>query len=339
MLSADGYGPMSKVSWPQNRKSIALLLLICSLTAGCNMRGLHYEFLSLDNYGAGEVHNRPADKETSAFVTFDETSQPTMEFFAVGCAGSGNEGQRLLAGSMARIAADHPVDFVLYLGDNFYGRGVSSVDDLQWKSKFEEIYHHDSLQMPFYAVLGNHDYYKNPEAQIEYSNQSKRWRMPNRYYSFVKALKDGVEIEFFALDTVAIVGGKGQEQLLWLKEKLTASKAEWKIVYGHHPVYSGAETWEAETRVMQKIVEPVLIETGVDLYLSAHNHSIEIFENISGVTYVVSGAGSRPRDVYWTDETDFAYANLGFVWTRITSDQLNIYVVNQESQLLYKYTK
>ena len=54
------------------------------------------------------------------------------------------------------IRSWHP-DFILTLGDNFYEDGVASVDDPQWKTKFEDVYDAKSLVVPIYASLGNHD--------------------------------------------------------------------------------------------------------------------------------------------------------------------------------------
>jgi predicted MPP superfamily phosphohydrolase len=97
----------------------------------------------------------------------------------VGCAGTGNNGQILLAESMAKLAADFKPDFILYLGDNFYGRGVSSVEDIQWQTKFENIFKPEALPVPFYAVLGNHDYYLNPDAQVAYLEKIRDGACPH----------------------------------------------------------------------------------------------------------------------------------------------------------------
>ncbi len=310
---------------------LAGLFLI--LFTGCNPDGIFYDFMSFQGYKPGTVHDAP--EEPFADVTSPLSEKGILQFFALGCAGAGNEGQRLVADSMAGLAADYPIDFVLYLGDNFYGRGVSSTNDRQWETKFESIYAHSSLQIPFYAVLGNHDLFRNPDAQVAYSALSKRWRMPARYYTFERELADGTRVQFFALDTTAMTLGEKEKQLEWLEENLKASTADWKIAYGHHPVYSGGFTWEEEIREMQEMLEPLFIQYGVDLYLSAHNHSIEFFQDIQGVSYLVSGAGSRPRDVAWIDATSFAHADLGFAWVRVFPSYLEIYIAGRDGQLLF----
>ena len=67
--------------------------------------------------------------------SFQFDSQPipsnlqTIDFFALGCAGTGQKGQKLVADVMNGIASQHEIDYVVYLGDNFYSKGVRSVSD------------------------------------------------------------------------------------------------------------------------------------------------------------------------------------------------------------------
>ncbi len=64
--------------------------------------------------------------------------------------------------------------FVVAVGDNFYEDGVASVTDPHWQNSFEKVYTAPSLQVPWWAVLGNHDYHGNCDAQIEYTHSPKR---------------------------------------------------------------------------------------------------------------------------------------------------------------------
>ena len=96
--------------------------------------------------------------------------------------------------------------FLVSTGDNFYTNntkglygqdhsGVDSVYDPFWKSKFSNVSTGAGVQLPIYAVLGNHGYGKydqvNPgfpavhktsaAAQIEFSRMKidPRWNMPD----------------------------------------------------------------------------------------------------------------------------------------------------------------
>lgn len=50
--------------------------------------------------------------------------------------------------------------FIVALGDNFYNNGVRSTSDSLWTYLWENVYHgsYESLKLPWYPVLGNHDY-------------------------------------------------------------------------------------------------------------------------------------------------------------------------------------
>ena len=70
----------------------------------------------------------------------------------------------------------------LNTGDNFYYYGVKSTSDPMWENTFEQIYTQDSLMVPWYGVLGNHDYGYNPTAQTQYEDIYRKC-MINRGHS------------------------------------------------------------------------------------------------------------------------------------------------------------
>src|SRR5690606_11105885 len=89
----------------------------------------------------------------------------------------------------ATIALD--AEFIISVGDNFYPIGIQSTQDYQWTSSFESTYKDPGVYTDWYVALGNHDYRGNVQAQIDYSNISRRWNMPDRYYSKIFALDNG----------------------------------------------------------------------------------------------------------------------------------------------------
>ena len=52
----------------------------------------------------------------------------------------------------------------------------------------QDVFTADSLQTPWYVVCGNHDHYGNASAQVAYTALSKRWYMPDLYYTKVNTL-------------------------------------------------------------------------------------------------------------------------------------------------------
>lgn len=272
---------------------------------------------------------------------------PYLQFIAVGDAGTGGAGQRDVGEAMAEKASRDSVAFVLLLGDNFYEDGVRSVSDEQWETKFEDMYWQSSLQIPFYAVLGNHDHRLNPQAQVEYTAASARWRMPDRYYTFSHTIDDTTQVQFFCLDTYPLSDVSRERlqslpttstvtrQLHWLGRELSATHARWKIVAGHHPVYSGGVHGDNEG--LAALLEPIFLKHGVDLYLCGHDHDQQLLKPIKGVHYIVSGAGGKHRDVTWRENTIYAGTNLGFAFFRVSSNDLLVEFINRNGDLEYAH--
>ncbi len=57
-------------------------------------------------------------------------------------------------------------EFLIALGDNFYADGVTGTDDTLWDTAFHDVYTAPSLNIPWYGILGNHDYHGNVQAQV-----------------------------------------------------------------------------------------------------------------------------------------------------------------------------
>lgn len=110
-------------------------------------------------------------------------------------------GQAASVIGMDKVATALKSQFVLAVGDNFYHEGVIDEFDDRFKATFENVYTPSSLQTPWYAVLGNHDYKGNTTAQIEYTKYSARWHLPTNYYTKSFTAEDGATIDIIVLDT------------------------------------------------------------------------------------------------------------------------------------------
>jgi len=260
---------------------------------------------------------------------------PSMTFLVLGDWGRfGRGGQRLVADRMADTAMAIGAEYVLTVGDNFYENGVTGVDDPHWRGSFEDIYHAPSLQVPWYAALGNHDYRGNEQAQIDFGARKNRWNMPGRWYSFRKQAPDGATVEFFVIDTTPMIAGYhdrktnagGQDlegQLRWLDRSLAASRAQWKIVIGHHPVarYNTAEK-AGGPEVLDR-VQPILQRHRVPLYLHGHNHNLQHVRS-GGIDHVCAGAGSQNDDPCSENGGDFCALKPGFVACAVNRSAIRI---------------
>ena len=262
--------------------------------------------------------------------------EPALNFLAVGDWGrDGAFHQSDVAARMGETADVLNARFVISVGDNFYEQGVANVDDPIWKSSFEAIYTAPSLQIPWYVILGNHDYRGNSQAQIDYTARSSRWRLPSRWYSTVQAAMDGTTVEFFMLDTspfiqiyyadggvdTKVAGQDTKAQLAWFEAALARSQADWKIVIGHHPIYSGGE--HGGSAELVALVDPILQRHRVPLYVNGHDHDLQHVAR--GAThYVCTGAGSKMRAKCDFEGSDFCSLQSGFTAMSVTRSTLKV---------------
>jgi len=140
-----------------------------------------------------------------------------------------------LMGQMAENGADP--EFVLATGDVHHFEGVRSVNDPLWMTNYELIYSHPELMIDWFPLLGNHEYRGNTQAVLDYSNVSRRWTMPARYYT--KTFEDkGATIRILWVDTAPMIDKYRNEsdtypdackqdyrkQLAWVDSVLSAAK-------------------------------------------------------------------------------------------------------------------
>jgi acid phosphatase len=263
----------------------------------------------------------------------------SLEFLVLGDWGrGGDKGQRQVAAAMAAWADARPLRFVVSTGDNFYEDGVASATDPKWKASFEDVYAAKSLQVPWVVSLGNHDYRGNVEAQVEYSKASPRWKMPARYFTVTEALADGTRLQLFVLDTspfldtyrslvsrTKVASQDPALQRAWLEKELAASAAEWKVVVGHHTIYSCGPHGDSAELVRDLV--PLFDRTGVALYVNGHDHGLQDLV-VGGRHYVTSGAGSELTRVAPDGRTRWAAAVNGFVAATVTRDALALRFVD-----------
>lgn len=256
-------------------------------------------------------------------------------------------GQQDTANALAIKAADLDPLAIISTGDNFYEHGVKSIEDKLWKLSFEDVFHHESLQRSWYCILGNHDHVQNPLAQVEYSKISKRWNMPNRYYSLNIQLADQTEILMLFLDTSNFISDydgdllfgsarkmNPEPQLEWFEDQLANTKADWKIVVGHHPLYS-AGIMHGDQEDMIEIFEPLFQKYSVHAYFCGHEHDLQHLKFSGPTHYFVSGAGSEVRRSGFRDKFEFAEGDNGFAEVVLDADLMQVNMINSKEQNIY----
>ncbi|UXX77935.1 metallophosphoesterase [Reichenbachiella carrageenanivorans] len=279
-----------------------------------------------------------------------EVLDGALNWYVIGDFGrNGYDGQQELADQMQVMTKVIEPEFIITTGDNFYPDGVASTQDPYWISSFENVYSGFGLFVPWYAILGNHDYRGNYQAEIDYTNVSQRWNMPAQYYVKEKS-EDDVTVKLVFIDTnpyedgyytqekyKAIWGQDSTKQLHWMDSVLADNTADWKIVVGHHPLYSGGKRLN-DTQNVRGHLEKVLKKHEVDVYFAGHEHDLQHIQNPSYKTHhIISGAGSEVRPTAKMEYSLFAASIQGFVAASATREQLLLQFISYEGEVIYRY--
>jgi len=175
-----------------------------------------------------------------------------------------------------------------------------------------------------YAMLGNHDWRHSREgalAQLSYLQQHPRFRMPGLFYRAVPPGFEG-EIELFVIDTEMLLASTtvrkdaldadgneldsgeleawdahirphtAEEKAMvdWLGAALADSDARWKLVFGHHPLWSGGGSKHEKARALRRLLLPALCRHA-DAYFAGDDHMLEVY---SDDCRTVEGALGKP---------------------------------------------
>ncbi|HDZ03918.1 hypothetical protein LCGC14_0199080 [marine sediment metagenome] len=262
----------------------------------------------------------------------------------------GDYHQQDVADRMEEAAKLIDAEFVIALGDNFYPNGVASVHDPNWMFSYENIYKGYHLEIPWYVVLGNHDYRGNPQAQVDYTKISQRWNMPSRYYDIEFEDEDtGLNVNFMFLDTSPfekkyyseknyfnVKTQDSTQQIKWIDSTMRVkSKADWTIFSGHHPLYSGGKRLEA-TEDIRNALSPILKRHSADVYFAGHEHDMQYIKPDGKTHHFISGAGSEVRTTGMIPNiSKFAASVQGFMAISITKEKMLVQVINYKGNVIY----
>ena len=274
-------------------------------------------------------------------------------------------GQMPVSQAMKSFCAAHGCDFATMLGDNIYPDGA--MDDADDARRFRDVFTIpygslvDREDFRIYGVLGNHDWHTSRAgamAQVRFLETTAPFFMNGLFYRVVPAAAHG-EVEIFALDTEVLLAGTTvydavlaqdasevatgelehlepwaapqteaeRNMVAWLEAGLASSKARWKIVIGHHPLWSTAGSKFQQAKSLRRLILPALCRYA-DLYLAGHEHTLEVHTDdcsaalpgtdVTPLTQVVSGSASkmRPTNSAFIREQLKAHPGLSTLWAR-----------------------
>lgn len=278
------------------------------------------------------------------YVPLTGLDPASLSLIALGDQGSGHLQQWRVAQSMERVAArDGRLDLVVLLGDNFYGKSLTGTADRAWEMKFERVYWGSWLShVPFYAVLGNHDYPLSQAVELDYSRQhagSGRWQMPAHDYVKDFGWADGRPLlRMVFLDTAAPRDALAQKAA-FIEQAFQQAGPEpvWRVVAAHHPLRN--EGLHGDDEVLLASLLPVLQRNRVDLFLAGHDHNQQLILRPGEPAWVISGAGGQKLYTLGAarDDARFAASRAGFAKLDFSASGLRLSYYDESSHLEQRY--
>lgn len=261
--------------------------------------------------------------------------------------------QKPIAELMGVMGEEVGPEFVLATGDVHHFEGVRSVNDPLWMTNYELIYSHPELMIDWFPVLGNHEYRGNTQAVLDYTNVSRRWSMPARYYT--KSFEDkGVTLRIVWVDTAPMIDKYRNEsdkypdavkqdykkQLAWIDSVLTAAREDWVIVAGHHPIYAETPKDESERQDLQNRLDPILRKHKVDMYIDGHIHNFQHVRTPGSETdYITNTSASLSRKVKPIEGTVFCSPEPGFSIVSASKKALELRMIDKKGNVLHTVSR
>ncbi|MCA9375211.1 metallophosphoesterase [Candidatus Dojkabacteria bacterium] len=265
------------------------------------------------------AHNSPVEAKKS--------NQQNHYVVILGDSGTGSSRQYDIGNRISRYCKKHKCYSAFIAGDVIYNNGVSSVNDLQFKTKFEDPY--SKVNLVFNIAYGNHDYNGCTKCYLDYSDVSPKWNMPFKYYKVSYP-----DVDYFVINTEKFT----TRQQKWLKSKLKNSKAKWKVVIGHKPLTTFdslhvREKWDGRDKLKS------IICRNADVYVSGHAHLLEDIGKVTHCTVkqlISGGGGANTRHVVPNKKDKFVYEGRGFLTMGVVKGNLTYGFRNIDGLLLRK---
>lgn len=283
-------------------------------------------------------------KTASEIMTFQTTvgDDDAWSFAVIG----DTQRNPAVTAKIAKLMWDRRPHFAIHCGD--------VVDDgankAQWVGDLFAAGNKLFSRVPLYPCIGNHE--KNHANYYMYFALPK----PEYYYSFRYG-----NAEFFSLDTNTLRSlsiQPGGEQYDWLDKALANSKAAWKIVFHHHPVYSSdADDYGNTSKAKSTNGDLRLIALGklyekhdVDIVFNGHIHLYERSWPVRGgkvdaergVTHITSGGGGGRLEDFGPTPTWFkaeCRVDYHYCYLTVQAGTLNFKAFDQEGRLFDQYSK
>jgi len=123
------------------------------------------------------------------------------------------------------------------------------------------------------------------------------------------------------------INDEDEQQLAWLAQGLENSTAKWKIVYGHHILWSIGGTKYSEGHVLRRLLLPTLCQYA-DAYIAGHEHDLELITDDCSsynsakqrppLPLTISGAAAKMRGKHtpFAEQQAKRYSQYQLLWSK-----------------------
>jgi tartrate-resistant acid phosphatase type 5 len=272
-------------------------------------------------------------------------SAQEVNLLAMGDWGSGDDQQKVVAGTISEFVRDShmPFDGMLLAGDNFYV-SLSGVDDPQWQTLFEKMYATDWLSFPFYVAVGNHDLEGNKlSVELGYAraHPQSRWKLPSRWYRVDFPNVEHPLVTALMLDSNRndLGDARWRDELTWMTQQLDDRRARWVVCCAHHPLFSNGN--HGDNGVLQRDWGPLFKKYDVDFFICGHDHDLQHLEMPGyGTSFLlVGGGGKQLRPIRVDQRGPFSKSLHGFAHLRFTADQAVVRYVDSAGKTVHLFQR
>lgn len=277
-----------------------------------------------------------------------------LHLLAIGDFGSKNANQRIVAEQMAKFAKklNQPLDAVLALGDNFYGKMTPE----RFERDFEKMYDAAALPCPFHAMIGNHDYEfatyghdpepRKYEVQLAYARTypNSRWKMPAKWYSLELPNPANPILKIIVMDSNIQEGAlTPQEKLAQRRffeaELAKGTRAPWQWLVWHHPPFTQT-TKRRDNPKLLSLVEEALKTHPFSICLAGHDHNLQHLR-VEGfpTSFVISGAGGADRYDITPSSRGFSRAELGFTHFHLNAQRIKAQFIDGNGDCVHAFRR
>ena len=128
-------------------------------------------------------------------------------------------------------------------------------------------------------------------------------------------------------------------QKKWIESELAnaSSGVKWKIIVGHHPMFTGGSRTEGyDTRAIRNTLKHLLDKYHVDAYITGHEHSLQHLKPTGSTHHFISGSASERTPVKMIDDARMVASEYGYMFFSVAEKTFWMQAIDDSGNVLYK---